>query len=230
MGLFKAALGAIGGQAILGGAGSVIGGAAGFLSGSGKDPYQFRPDFGKIPEDIQRVRDVAQGEIKDPTKQAEVQLAQLGKDKAQAIDDIGRSQGGAFAKAQQQLSMSGGADQGSRERIARQQAQNAGIFGQQTRSEFGKMAAGVRADDFGQQQALKNKALFATPQLGMGLVQMQNQANAANAQARALADAQKGQKLGALGSLAGMGIGAAMGGPTGAAVGSSIGGGLFSMT
>lgn len=229
MGLFKAAIGAIGGGAILGPLGSVLGGAAGAISGGSRDPFQFNPDLRDLKKDIGKVREARDKEITGVSKGGEVQLEQLGIDKQRALDEIQKQQGGAFAKAKDQLALSGGFQSGAGERLARQQTQNAGLFGQKARSDFGRIGADIRAGDIGQQQALKERALFATPQLGLGVTNIQNQAAMANAKAKALSDAQKSQKLGALGSLAGAGFGLAMGGPAGGAIGSSIGGGLFSL-
>jgi hypothetical protein len=229
MGLFKAAVGAIGGGAILGPVGSVLGGAMGALSGGKKDPFQFNPDTRQLREDIGKVRSARDREIDGPTKAGEVQLEQLDLDKQEALDQIQQQQGGAFAKAKDQLALSGGYNQGAGERLARQQTRDAGIFGQKTRSDFGRLGADIRATDIRGQQNLQERALFETPQLGLGVTNIQNQAAFANQKAAALADAQKSKRLGAIGSLAGGGLGLAMGGPAGGAIGSSIGGGLFSL-
>jgi hypothetical protein len=228
MGLFKK-VGRIAGAAVGGVPGYLIGGTVGKMLDGGKEgPFQFSPDLSRLRKDIQKVRDERDREITGPRKSAQLTLDQIEADRVRGMSDLEAGRASQLEAAQSSLARQGGIDSGARERLA-QESQRQGLFAkQQATADFARLETDVRAQDFAQQEQLKNQALFATPQLSRVPTQFMLQAQAANAQARAVADARKRAGLGAIGSLAGAGLGAFLGGPAGASVGASVGGGLFS--
>lgn len=201
--------------------------AEGFL-GLNKDAPQFNPDLREIRGDIQKVRDLRDKDIEDVRKSAQITLDQVGLDRARAFGDIQAGEMGRFAALQDALARGGGAGSGARERLAGQLGRESALSRQRASSDFGRLTSDITAQDIAAQEALKNQALFQTPQLSAIPLEIQTQASAANMRARALADAAKGKKMGAIGALGGAALGFGLGGPLGASVGSSLGGGLFS--
>jgi len=185
----------------------------------------FNPDFTQTKADIAKVRALAD---KDPTelrKSSQIQLDQLGVDKEKSFDDVEQQQQGIFANALQQQALTGGLQGGSGERLARQNVNNQSLREQDVRGLFDTNASNIRSSDFADQESLKDQALFAAPQLSLGINQVQAGINANNARADALARAQRKKKRNRTFGL----IGAAAGGAgtqslAGASAGASIGG------
>lgn len=200
-----------------------------FGGGGGSDAPQFNPDLQEIRSDIGKVRDLRDREIEGVRQSAQITLDEVEKDRARTFGDIQAGSAGRFAAIQDTLARGGGLTSGARERLASQSGRDAAFARQGASGDFAKLGAQIRAQDLGQQEALKNQALFKTPQLSAIPLEIQTQANAANMRAKALADEADRAKSGALGSLIGAGAGFALGGgPAGAGLGAKLGGGLFS--
>lgn len=234
MGLFKSAVN-IGLAPITGGAslfkfnGKSAGDIVSKNLGLDKNAPQFNPDIKQLEEDIQAVRDVRDTEPEEIRKSSQIVLDQAGEDLQQAQGQLQAGSMGRFRAMQDAIAESGGLDSGTTERLARNAQREATLGQQGALDTFGGLRSNIMAGDFERQESLRDRALFTLPQFSSGVAQIQNQAAAANMQARALMDANNKAKSGMLGSLAGMGVGAALGGPTGAMIGGGVGRGLFSM-
>lgn len=193
----------------------------------GKKAAQFDPDTGRLESDIDRVRQLG---INDPTElrqSANIQLDQLSEDKKQLLGELAKQNQGQLTGSFDRLATKGGLSGGASERLARQSNRDS-LFGQQkTGAAFGKFASDVRSGDFRDQEALKNRALFATPGLERGVTDINIGADAANQRARALFDANKSAKKNQLlNSLFSVGGAVAGGLGTGTLKGASLGAGV----
>ncbi len=222
MGIFKDAIGA-------------VGKVFGLKQGSEGAP-QFNIDTSLLDSDIAAIRKARDRDITDVRQSGQLQLDLLRQREQEALGDISRAGAQGLATTQQQLATTGGLSAGAQERLARQQNQSVLREQQRAGGIFAQQETGIRAADIAGQEAIKNQALFSTPQLQAIPLELKAQAEAANARARAVQAEANRKRFGALGSIAGTVIGAGLGagsGPAGMAagaqIGGSVGGGLFSL-
>lgn len=222
-----------GGQAAAWGAGIAGAGLLGQelgLFGGNDDAFQYNPDFSQPQSDIGALRAARDRPIEGMTQSGEAEMGMLDMDRRKALDDLRGAQAGRLSGGMSQMALSGGLSSGAAERMAGQSQQQGGMFAQQMMGDFAREGAGVRARNFAQQEQLRNKALFATPELSMGMANTQAQIGAGNAQAQAAADGSPSFLQTGLG-IAGTAVGTAYGGPIGGMIGGWAGntvGGLFS--
>jgi len=180
MGLFKRALQAVGLK--------------------GQDAQQFNPtviteaQLAPLKASVKRVDDLADKDITGVRDSTQIQLDQLGQDRLKSADSL-RSQGqGLFSSlsAQSELTGQGG---GSSERLGRNISQDVVKSQQENTGNFDRLASGLTSQDFGQQEANKDRAIFSSPELHALPLQIQaginstiNRAAAGNAQSRARAE------------------------------------------
>lgn len=217
MGFLKKAVGGLVGGAVggifgsqLGALGNVLGGGAG-----GAAP-QIDPGTGLLMRDVQDIRDQFRDREISPDELrqgANVQLDMLGQDRDDVIARQNVRRQGIANTANDQQSLFGGRNAGSNQRLAQQQQRQSGIFNQQIESNVNTLENKIKATDLGQQLAVKNQALYATPQLSAIPIGLQAKANAANQSAAAVS----GNSGGGIGSAlaTGMGIFASSGGFSG---------------
>jgi len=174
----------------------------------GTDAPQFNPtviteaQLAPLKASVKRVDDLANKDITGVRDSTQIQLDQLGQDRLKSADSL-RSQGqGLFSSlsAQSELTGQGG---GSSERLGRNISQDVVKSQQENTGNFDRLASGLTSDDFGQQEANKDRALFSAPELHALPLQIQagindtiNRAAAGNAQARQLAESASLARLG----------------------------------
>ena len=195
-----------------------------------REAAQFNPSFGGFAGDVGAVRSARDTPINSLSSAGGAEMGLLNQDRRRALDDLRSAQAGRLGTSQNQLALSGGLSSGASERLAGSSDRQGGMFAQETIGDFARAGAGVRAGDFGRQQAVQNQALFAAPGLGQGLDQINAQIQAANLQAQAAENERRSGLFSGLLGAAGTVVGGIYGGPVGGAAGGAAGnaiGGLF---
>lgn len=145
-------------------------------------PFQFDPVLDKPIGDTAAVRaEGSEKKITKPRKSVETILEQIRRDKQRAQSGIREAAAGSFFAGEQ------GADDGSRERAARQGLSAEKRQEQEVGGAFDKLASETEAKGFGKAREFKQKATLFTPEAQGQIAGIQTAAAAGNARARAAA-------------------------------------------
>lgn len=159
------------------------------LKGGGvKYPDEFVPNTKQFDADTGKLRDLRDGKIEDVRASTKVLQGQLGDKQDEVLDQLQQDGRGTLKTAQQQQALVGGLAEGSNERIARGFANKQAEQGQKVRSLFAGKDADLKATDFAAQEGLRDKAIFALPELGFKKSDILTRAAANNAQAKQFAE------------------------------------------
>lgn len=186
--------------------------------------------------DVGAVRTARDRDITGLTQAGQLTIAELDRQRGLASDQsMGDLQTNLNTSIQSGATQ-GGISSGSIGRLARQNVRAGAETTAGINSKYQDLNAQAAIGDYGQQQDIKNQALFAVPQQQLGIVQgannatgMANKANMAQYQADYMNNQAKKSTYTGLAKLAGTAVGAAYGGPTGAMVGGAAGGAAGNM-